>query len=432
MNGAFHYRDGHLYCEGVRADALASEFGTPLYVYSQTAITERYRAFDSAFAPLDRLIAFSVKANGNLSVLRHLASLGAGADIVSGGELHRSLLAGIPAHRIVFSGVGKTVTEMAQALDAGVYGFNVESEGELHTLSDVASLQGRRAPVAMRVNPDIEAATPHHYTRTGHMATKFGVPWADALRLFHVAARLPGIELVGVDVHIGSQILEAAPYLAAIERVLQLVQQLRAEGIELRWIDVGGGFGVAYEEEGEPAPATFAEALVPALQASGLQVVFEPGRYIVGPAGILLTRVLYVKTMGRKTFVITDAGMNDLLRPSHYASYHRIDPVDQHPERGGTEVDVVGPICESGDFLALDRVLALPEPGELLAIGTAGAYGFTMASTYNSRPRPAELIVAGNRILLARRRERNEDLIRGELESTEAWREAPDECAIES
>jgi diaminopimelate decarboxylase len=432
LTSAFHYRDGHLHCEDVRADVLAAEYGTPLYVYSQAAITDRYRAFDEAFAPLDRLIAYSVKANGNLSVLRLLAELGAGADIVSGGELHRALLAGIPGSRIVFSGVGKTVGEMVQALEAGVYGFNVESEGELHTLSEVAAARGVRAPVAIRVNPDIEAATPHHYTRTGHMATKFGVPYVDAPRLYRDAASLPGIELRGVDVHIGSQILEPTPYVAAIERVLGLVSTLRSDGIELAWIDVGGGFGVAYEEEGEPAPSAFAEALIPALRESGLQVVFGPGRYIVGPAGVLLARVLYVKKMGPKTFVITDAGMNDLLRPSHYASYHRIDPVERHPARGGIEVDVVGPVCESGDFLALDRVIERPEPGELIAIGTAGAYGFTMASTYNSRPRPAELLVDGTRVLLARRRERNEDLIRGELESTEAWREAPDECAIES
>lgn len=432
MNGAFRYRNGHLYCEDVRAGVLAREYGTPLYVYSQAAITERYEAFDRAFSPLDRLIAYSVKANGNLSVLRLLAGLGAGADIVSGGELHRSLVAGIPADRIVFSGVGKTVSEMAQALAAGVYGFNVESEGELHVLAEVAAASGRRAPVAIRVNPDIEAATPHHYTRTGHMATKFGVPWEDAMRLFRDAAGLPGLDVRGVDVHIGSQILEPSPYLAAIERVLELVQRLRSEGIELSWIDVGGGFGVAYEEEGEPAATSFAAALLPVLQASGLRVVFEPGRYIVGPAGILLTRVLYVKAMRRKTFVITDAGMNDLLRPSHYASYHRIDPVEQHPDRGRVEVDVVGPICESGDFLALDRVIERPEPGDLLAIGTAGAYGFTMASTYNSRPRPAELLVDGTRVLLARRRERTEDLLRGELETVEAWREAQDECAIES
>jgi diaminopimelate decarboxylase len=432
VTGPFHYRDGQLHCEGVRAAALANEYGTPLYVYSQAAITDRYVGFDLAFAPLDRLIAYSVKANGNLSVLRLLAGLGAGADIVSGGELHRALIAGIPGDRIVFSGVGKTVGEMKQALDAEVHGFNVESEGELHALSTAAVASGRRAPVAIRVNPDIEAVTPHHYTRTGHMATKFGVSWDDALRLYRDAARMPGIEVRGVDVHIGSQILEAAPYKAAIERVFELVHRLRTEGIELSWIDVGGGFGIAYEEEGEPAASAFAEALLPILQATGLRVVLEPGRYIVGPAGILLARVLYVKTMGTKTFVITDAGMNDLLRPSHYASYHRIDPVERHPERGRLEVDVVGPVCESGDFLALGRVIERPVPGDLLAIGTTGAYGFTMASTYNSRPRPAELLVRGTQVLLARRRERTEDLFRGELAFKEIWREAPDECAIES
>jgi diaminopimelate decarboxylase len=432
VNQPFHYVAGRLVCEGVRADTLAQAYGTPLYVYSRNAIIDRYRAFDQAFAPLDRLIAYSVKANGNLSVLRVLAEQGAGADIVSGGELLRALRAGIPGAQMVFSGVGKTESEMAQALDAGIYGFNVESEGELHVLAEVARRSGRRAPVAIRVNPDVEAVTPHHFTRTGHMATKFGVPYEDSLRLYREAVRMPGIEVRGVDVHIGSQILDAAPYLAAIERVLALVRQLEADGTRLSYIDVGGGFGVAYDDGVGPAPASFAESLVPVLAATGMRIIFEPGRYIVGPAGILLTRVLYIKEMGRKTFVVTDAGMNDLLRPSHYASYHRIDPVVPHGDRERLEVDVVGPVCESGDFLALDRVIERPEPGELLAIGTAGAYGFTMASTYNSRPRPAEVLVDGTRVQLARRRETMEELMRGEPEPTEAWREAPDECAIES
>ena len=413
----FGYREGHLHCEDVPAEALAQEFGTPLYVYSRATIVERYRAFASAFAAVDPLIAYSVKANGNLAVLRALAEEGAGADIVSAGELHRARLAGIPADRILFSGVGKTTAEMHAALTAGVYGFNVESEGELLALSEIAAGLGVHAPVAIRVNPDIEAETPHHYTRTGHMATKFGVPGNEALGLYRRAATLPGIRVCGIDVHIGSQILDPEPYRLAVGRVLELAAQLRAEGIALEYLDAGGGYGVSYEEGVEPRASEFADALVPVLRASGLRVVLEPGRYIVGPAGVLLTRVLFVKRMGPKTFVITDAGMNDLLRPSHYASYHRIDPVVIRAERSEERVDIVGPVCESGDFLALERVMPRAEPGDLLAIGTVGAYGFTMASTYNSRPRAAEILVDGGRALLARRRETVEDLVRGETEA---------------
>ena len=414
---AFHYRRSKLYCDEVNAAQLVTEYGTPLYVYSATAIRERYEAFTHAFAALDPLIAYSVKANGNLAVLQLLAQAGAGADIVSGGELYRAQLAGIPAERIVFSGVGKTVTELAAALSAGIYAFNVESEGELHALSDLAQTMGMRAPVALRVNPDVETATPHHYTATGHKHTKFGIPYDEAEALYRKAASLPGIRVRGVDVHIGSQIVDPEPYRLAVTRVLELVQRLRAHGIELEFIDMGGGFGVSYgANDDDPDPALFAAAIVPPLLASGLRVLFEPGRFIVGPAGLLLTRVLYVKRMGGKTFVITDAGMNDLLRPSHYSSYHDVNPVTLARGRDTVEVDVVGPICESGDFLALDRPIPRVEPGELLAISTAGAYGFSMASTYNARPRPAEVIVTGAEHRLVRRRETLEDLVRGEVE----------------
>lgn len=419
MTDLFQYRDGVLHCEGVSAEQLVAEYGTPLYVYSETAILERYRAFTGAFAALDPLIAYSVKANGNLAVLRLLSQAGAGADIVSGGELHRSRLAGIPPERIVFSGVGKTITELAAALDAGIYAFNVESEGELRMLSGLAVTMNTNAPIALRVNPDVETVTPHHYTATGHKQTKFGIPYERAERLYHEAANMPGITVRGVDVHIGSQILDVEPYRLAVTRVLELVGRLRSSGIELEFIDVGGGFGVSYDEESGPAPADFAAGLVPLLEKSGLRTVFEPGRFIVGPAGVLLTRVLFMKQMGGKTFVITDAGMNDLLRPSHYSSYHRVEPAVRVPGRETVAVDVVGPICESGDFLALDRPIPRVEPGELLAIGTTGAYGFSMASTYNARPRPAEIIVAGSEHRLARRRETYDDLVRGEAELLE-------------
>jgi diaminopimelate decarboxylase len=416
VTDAFQYRDRTLYCEDVPAALLVAEHGTPLYVYSRTAIVERFRAFRGAFSAVDPLIAYSVKANGNLAVLRVLAGEGAGADIVSGGELHRARSAGIPATRILFSGVGKTVTELADALEAGIYAFNVESAGELHALSDLAVTMGTRAPIALRVNPDVTSPTPHYYTATGHGTTKFGIPYEDAEALYARAAQLPGIRVRGIDVHIGSQIVEVAPYCLAVERILALVERLRLGGIALEFIDMGGGFGVSYDDSESPPAEVFAVALLPLLQASGLRVVFEPGRFIVGPAGVLLTRVLYVKRMAGKTFVITDAGMNDLLRPSHYSSYHRVDPVTLLAGRETVAVDVVGPVCESGDFLALDRPLARTEPGELLAIGTTGAYGFSMASTYNARPRPAEVLVAGAEHRVVRRRESYHDLVRGEIE----------------
>lgn len=419
MSDHFAYRGGKLHCEQVSAERLVHDFGTPLYVYSRATLVERYQSFDRAFHPLDRLIAYSVKANGNVSLLRLLAGLGAGADIVSGGELYRAHAAGIPAERIVFSGVGKTVTEMAAAIEAGIYGFNVESQGELHALGELAFAMGTRAPIALRVNPDIESPTPHAYTRTGHKATKFGIPYEDASRLYRTAAGMRGIHLRGIDVHIGSQILDAEPYRRSLLRILELVEALRADGIVLEYIDLGGGFGVAYDDETGPDASTFASGLVPDIAASGLRLLLEPGRFIAGPAGLLLTRVLYVKEMGGKTFIITDAGMNDLLRPSHYASYHRVDPAERHSGRERRDVDVVGPICESGDFLALDRPIDLPEPGELLAIGTVGAYGFSMASQYNARTRPAEVLVDGEVARLIRRRETYEDLVRGEIELVE-------------
>ncbi len=414
LEDPFRFARGKLHCEDVSVEELVAAYGTPLYVYSRNTIVDRFRELDRAFEDADRLIAYSVKANGNLSVLRLLAAEGAGADIVSGGELHRALLAGIPADRIVFSGVGKSVAEMAAALEAGIYGFNVESEGELRALSALAAAAGRDAPIALRINPDIESPTPHAYTRTGHRATKFGIPSEDALRLYRLAAKLPGIRVRGVDVHIGSQILDVEPYRRALVHVLELVEAIRREGIALEYLDLGGGFGVAYDDGSDAMAAEFARTLLPHVAGTGLRLVLEPGRYIVGPAGALLTRVLYIKEMGGKTFVITDAGMNDLLRPSHYAGYHGVEPAERHPEREVIRLDVVGPVCETGDFLALDRPLERPAEGELLAIRTAGAYGFSMASQYNARVRPAEVLVDGSTFRLIRRRETYEDLVRGE------------------
>ncbi|MGH7483692.1 MAG: diaminopimelate decarboxylase [Longimicrobiales bacterium] len=415
----FGYVDGRLHCEGVAVESTVREYGTPLYVYSRATIEDRLAEFEGAFEPLDPLVAYSVKANGNLSILRLLAERGAGADIVSGGELHRALLAGVPAERIVFSGVGKTVAEMAAALSTGIYGFNVESAGELHALAELARAMDREAPVALRMNPDIESPTPHAYTRTGHGESKFGIPWTEGARLYRTASRLGGIRLRGIDVHIGSQILEPEPYRQALLQVLELVEELRTEGIPLEYVDLGGGFGIAYEDESHhetPPAARFASELVPHLAGTGLRLVLEPGRFIVGPAGILLTRVLYVKEMGRKTYVITDAGMNDLLRPSHYASFHAVRPAVLCEGRERVPVDVVGPICESGDFLALDRPIERPEPGELLAIFTTGAYGFSMASTYNARTRPAEVLVDGEAFRLVRPRETQAELVGAEAD----------------
>lgn len=414
MPDHFPRHAGILHCEDVPVPDLVAEHGTPLYVYSRTAIIERYRELTEALSAVPHLIAFSVKANGNLAVLRTLAELGAGADIVSGGELHRARLAGIPGERIVFSGVGKTVTELAAGMDAGIYGFNVESEGELRSLSDMARASGHTARISLRVNPDVEAVTPHHYTRTGHAATKFGIPIADALRLYRLAGMLPGIDVRGVDVHIGSQILDVSPYRQALDQVLELAGTLRAEGHDLEYLDLGGGLGISYTGAEGISAREFADAIVPAVLESGLRLVMEPGRFLVGQAGVLIARVLYLKRGGGKSFVIIDAGMNDLLRPSHYSGYHGVEPVESHG-REPAAVDVVGPICETGDFLALDREIERVEPGELIAIRTVGAYGFSMSSTYNQRPRPAEVMVEGATSRLARRRETVEDLVNAEL-----------------
>jgi len=411
---AFPRDAGLLHCEQMPVTDLVARWGTPLYVYSAGAIRERFRELDEALAPVPHLIAYSVKANGNLGVLRTLGALGAGADIVSGGELHRALLAGIPPERIVFSGVGKTINELAAALRAGIYSFNVESEGELCALSDLACTMGLRAPVALRVNPNIDSPTPHAYTRTGHAATKFGIAAERARDLYSIASKLQGIRVRGVDVHIGSQILEVEPYVRALEHVMDLALDLRRDGVDVEYVDLGGGLGISYEGGEGLSARDFADEIVPRVLESGLRLLVEPGRYIVGAAGVLLTRVLYIKEGGGKRFVITDAGMNDLLRPSHYAGWHAVEPVVA-TDRARGHVDVVGPICETGDFLALDREIELPRAGELLAIHTVGAYGFSMSSQYNQRFRPAEVMVDGAEATLVRRRETLDDLVAAEV-----------------
>lgn len=404
-----------MHCGEVSLGSVAESFGTPTYVYSSEHILARYRRLREAFAGVDLLVAYSVKANGNLAVLNRLATAGSGADIVSAGELERCLAAGIPAARVVFAGVGKTVPEMETALRAGIHAFNVESGDELDVLADTAGRLGVQAPVALRVNADILAPTPHEYTRTGHAATKFGVPMAEAADLYRFAEDHPHVRVRGIDVHIGSQIVDPAPYRTALVEVLGLVDRLAGDGIQLEFVDLGGGYGVPYGlDDPEIVVEDLAAAVVPELSARGLRLILEPGRFIVGDAGVLLTTVLYVKRAGDKIFVITDGGMTELLRPSHYGGYHRIEPVVERVGADVVRADVVGPICENGDFLARDREIPLPEPGDVLAVRTAGAYGFTMASNYNGRRRPAEVLVERGAVHEVRARERYSDLARGE------------------
>lgn len=414
LTTSFPRVDGELRCGGVSAAELAARYSTPLYVYDFEHIRGRVQDFQKAFTDVDMLLAYSVKANGNLSLLRRLQALGCGADITSLGELFRARKAGIPPEHIVFAGVGKTEGEIVACLNEGIYGFNVESAGELERIHAIAVARGTPAPFAIRVNPDVLAATPHEYTATGHAAAKFGVPLDRAADLYRWAASRPHLVARGIDLHIGSQIVDAAPYVLALDKVLAVVEELQADGIELEYLDIGGGYGIRYADEPGIDVDELAAEILPRVRASGLRLVIEPGRSIVGEAGVLLTRVQYVKRSGPKTFVIVDGGMSELIRPSHYGGYHRIERVDARENRPVEIVDVVGPICETGDFLARDREMEVPEPGELLAVRTAGAYGFTMASNYNGRLRPAEVLVDETGDQLIRRREVLEDLIGAE------------------
>lgn len=408
----FVVKQGVLHAESVSVAALAQRFGTPLYVYSRATLTRHYRAFDEALASVPHCVHYAVKANSNLAVLNVLARLGAGFDIVSGGELARVLRAGGEPAKIVFSGVGKTVVEMQQALDAGVGCFNVESESELHRLSAVAATRGQRARIALRVNPDVDAKT-HPYISTGLKNNKFGVSLVEAERLYLEAARLPGIAIAGIASHIGSQLLDATPLVDALDRMLALVDRLQAAGIRLTHIDVGGGLGVRYKDETPVEPRDWAAKLLPQLAGRNLEVHCEPGRAIAGNAGLLVTRVEAIKHGEEKNFCIVDAAMNDLLRPTLYQAWMDIVPVTTRADETPRNYDVVGPVCETGDWLGKDRVLAVRE-GDLLAVRTAGAYGFTMSSNYNSRGRAAEVMVDDNIVHLVRTRETFEDLVRGE------------------
>jgi len=408
----FQLREGELYAEGVPLRKVAEEVGTPCYVYSLATLRRHYRVFDDAFAGIRHLICFSVKANSNLAVLRTFVREGSGFDIVSGGELFRALKAGADPARIVFSGVGKTRAEITAALRAGILMFNVESPAELDAVNGVASELGTTARVALRVNPDVDPQT-HPYIATGLKKSKFGIHIQRSLEDYRRARDLDHVEVVGVDCHIGSQLTTVPPFVDALTRVRGLIGRLQAEDFDIRYIDMGGGLGITYNDEQPPDPSEYAAALTEGLRGLDATLILEPGRVIVGNAGILLTRVRYLKGTDEKNFVVVDGGMNDLIRPSLYGSYQGIQPVRARNGKTFT-ADVVGPVCESGDFLAKDRALPLVEPGDLLAVMSAGAYGFVMASNYNTRPRPPEVLVDGDTFHVVREREALDDLIRGE------------------
>jgi diaminopimelate decarboxylase len=399
----FDYRGGILHAEGVALDRLAAAVGTPFYCYSTATLTRHYEVFAGAFADVRALVCYAMKANSNQAVIKTLAALGAGADVVSGGELKRALIAGIPPEKIMFSGVGKTESELAAAVDAGILCVNVESEPELMLLSAIATAKGRRTDISLRVNPDVDART-HAKIATGKSENKFGIPISRAREVYAHAAKLPGLRVSGVDMHIGSQITELQPFDDAFALLSEFVHMLRADGHAIAHVDLGGGLGIPYRDgEDPPGPKAYAAVVKRATASLDCTLIFEPGRLIVGNAGILVTRVLYVKRGEAKTFVIVDAGMNDLVRPTLYEAHHEVRLVKE-PSAGAREIlaDVVGPVCESGDFLALDRTMAEPEPGDLLAVMTAGAYGAVQAGTYNTRPLVAEVMVKDNRYSLVR------------------------------
>jgi len=408
----FIYQGKELYCEGIPIRKIADEVGTPFYLYSFTTLQNHYRAYDSAFGEVPHLISYAVKANSNLAILRLIAKEGGGADIVSGGELYRVLAAGIEPQKIVFAGVGKTAEEIRYALKTDILMFNVESSQELLLIDTVARDLKLKARVALRVNPDVDPKT-HPYISTGLKKNKFGIGIEHALLEYQQAAELKNIEIVGIHKHIGSQLTEVKPYVDALKRVLLLVEELKQAGIEIQYINVGGGLGITYDTEEPPQPSDLAQVLTPLVKDLKCKLIMEPGRAIVGNAGVLITKVLYTKGSEEKQFVIVDAGMNDLIRPSLYSAYHKIQPVFQNQHKK-VAVDVVGPICESADFLAKDRELEECQSGDLLAVMSAGAYGFSMSSNYNSRPRAAEVLVKGNQYAVIREREDYRDLIKGE------------------
>ena len=402
------------YCEQVPVSRIAKEVGTPCYIYSHATLIRHFHAYDGAFKNIPHIVAFAMKANSNLAILRLMAKEGSGVDIVSGGELFRALKAGVPPAKIVFAGVGKDPGEIAEALKADILMFNVESSAEIRAINEVAASIGKKARIALRINPDVDPKT-HPYISTGMKKSKFGIAADRALEEYKMAASLSHIEVVGVHAHIGSQLTEVTPFVDSLKKVVGLIGTLKAQGINIRYLNIGGGLGITYSEEKPPLPQDLADAISPIISDLGLTLVMEPGRVIVGNAGILVTKALYLKEGEAKSFVIVDAAMNDLIRPSLYGAYHEIKPVNEEAgHRAKQQVDIVGPVCESGDFLAKDRLLASVKPGELLAVMSAGAYGFVMASNYNSRPRVPEVLVKGGEIHVIRERETYEDLVKRE------------------
>jgi diaminopimelate decarboxylase len=401
-----------LFCEGVPMSKIAREVGTPVYVYSHNTLARHFRVFDEAFSGIPHIVCFAMKANSNLAVVKTFAGLGGGADVVSGGELFRALKAGVEPSKIVYAGVGKTDMEIEAALNAGILMFNIESQEELSAIDAAAGRLGVKAPIALRVNPDVDAKT-HPYISTGLKKNKFGISIEQAMDEYAHAERLPNVEVVGIHQHIGSQLTETAPFVDSLKKTAGLVRDLKSAGFGIKYIDVGGGLGIRYLDEKPPLPSELAQAIRPVLEDLGCTLIFEPGRVLAGNAGCLVTKVLYRKSTEEKNFVIVDAGMNDLVRPTLYQAYHEIKQVIP-TDAPDFHADVVGPICETGDFLARDRAMRVPEQGELLAVMSAGAYGFTMSSNYNSRPRVAEVMVDGDRYYIVRRREDYEGLVRGE------------------
>ncbi len=410
----FEYRQGELYCEDVPLSRIAKEVGTPCYVYSHHTLVRHFRVYDGAFKNIPHIVAFAMKANSNLAVLRLMAKEGSGVDIVSGGELFRALKAGVPPAKIVFAGVGKKPEEIRDALKADILMFNVESSAELQAINDVAASMGVKARVALRINPDIDPKT-HPYISTGLKKSKFGIAADRAIEEFKIAAAFSNIKVVGLHAHIGSQLTQVTPFVESLKKVLAMVQTLAEQGISLRYINIGGGLGITYSDETPPQPKDLADAISPLVRDLKCVLIMEPGRVIVGNAGVLLTKVLYAKDGEAKRFLIVDAAMNDLIRPSLYDAYHDIKPLYENVAQGAKKtVDVVGPVCESGDFLAKDRVMPEMNAGDLMAVMSAGAYGFVMSSNYNSRPRIPEVLVHEGQIHVIRSRESYEDLVHGE------------------
>ena len=408
----FEYKNHQLHCEGIPIEQIAEKVGTPFYLYSYNTLVRHFTVFDRAFGGIPHLVCYSAKANSNLALLRLFVKLGGGIDVVSGGELYRALKGGADPQKIVFSGVGKREDEIEYALKVGILMFNVESSQELQVVNEVAGRIGRRAPISVRVNPDIDPKT-HPYISTGLKRNKFGIDINRALMAYRLTSQLPHLRIVGIDCHIGSQLVEVGPIVEALKKLKQLVESLRNEGMEIQYLDLGGGLGITYEDEEPPHPVEYAATILEEIRGFGCTLILEPGRVIVGNSGILVSKVLYIKENEEKRFVIVDAGMNDLVRPSYYGSYHQILPVEEK-NREELVADVVGPVCESSDFFAKGRRMPSLHPGELIAVMSAGAYGFSMSTNYNSRPRVAEVLVRDDQMFVIRQREQYEDLIRGE------------------